>query len=181
RRETMVAVVQVPSVLPRITEVPLPPGATPSDGRKAAAPPATPRFAYMLLEDLINMHAGELFPGFRVLGCSPFRVARNFDLSIDEGEVDDLLETLQKELRRRERGSAVRLEIAHDTPIEVVVFLRSALRLESDAVYIFESPLHPADPERLGATDEMRESLAEASSPQIVPTLKEYVEPFRVI
>jgi len=55
RRETMVAVVQVPSVLPRITEVPLPAAA--SEGNGAVAP-GTTRFAYMLLEDLITMHAG---------------------------------------------------------------------------------------------------------------------------
>src|SRR5262249_42843739 len=48
RRETMVAVVQVPSVLPRITEVPLPPAPAASDGN-GAAPPGTTRFAYMLL------------------------------------------------------------------------------------------------------------------------------------
>src|SRR5450432_514667 len=97
RPETIVAVVQVPSVLPRITEV-----------------PGAGRFSFMLLEDLIAMHAGDLFPGFHVVGCSPFRVTRNFDLSIDEDEADDLLKTIQKELRRRERGSAVRLEITED-------------------------------------------------------------------
>jgi len=179
RRETMVAVVQVPSVLPRITEVPLPAAAT-TDGNGAAAA-GTTRFAYMLLEDLITMHAGELFPGFRVLGCSPFRVTRNFDLSIDEDEADDLLKTIQKELRRRERGSAVRLEIAHDTPVEVVVFLRQALRLETDDVYLLEGPLHVADFAALGARDEMRPFRDEPFSPQIVPPLQEYDDIFSVI
>ena len=155
RRETVVAVVQVPSVLPRLTEVPLPPpAAATSDGNGVAAA-GTTRFAYMLLEDLITMHAGELFPGYRVLGCSAFRVTRNFDLSIDEDEADDLLKTIQKELRRRERGSAVRLEIAHDTPVEVVVFLRQALRLENDDVYLFDGPLHLADLGPLAGRDEL--------------------------
>jgi len=180
RRETVVAVVQVPSVLPRVTEVPLPPAAALSEGNGVPAA-GTTRFAYMLLEDLITMHAGELFPGFRVLGCSPFRVTRNFDLSIDEDEADDLLKTIQKELRRRERGSAVRLEIAHDTPVEVVVFLRSALRLETDDVYLFEGPLHLADLAPLGARDDMREYRDEPFSPQIVPPLQEYDDIFRVI
>jgi polyphosphate kinase len=179
RRETMVAVVQVPSVLPRITEVPLPPAATAEGNGVAAA--GTTRFAYMLLEDLITMHAGELFPGFRVLGCSPFRVTRNFDLSIDEDEADDLLKTIQKELRRRERGSAVRLEIAHDTPVEVVVFLRQALRLETDDVYLFDGPLHLADLGALGGHDELKEFRDEPFSPQIVPPLQEYDDIFRVI
>jgi polyphosphate kinase len=182
RRETVVAVVQVPSVLPRITEVPLPPpaGSAASDGNGVSAA-GTTRFAYMLLEDLITMHAGELFPGYKVLGCSAFRVTRNFDLSIDEDEADDLLKTIQKELRRRERGSAVRLEIAHDTPVEVVVFLRQALRLETDDVYLFDGPLHLADLGPLGSRDELREYRDEPFSPQIVPPLQEYDDIFRII
>jgi polyphosphate kinase len=164
RRETMVAVVQVPSVLPRITE-------TPGAGR----------FSFTLLEDLIAMHAGELFPGFRVMGCSPFRVTRNFDLSIDEDEADDLLKTIQKELRRRERGSAVRLEIAQDTPQEVVSFLSSALRLEPDDIYLTDGPLHLADLAPIGARDDLREYKDEPFSPQIVPPLQEYDDIFRVI
>src|SRR5882672_1463891 len=135
RRQTVLAVVQVPSVLKRINEVASAPG---GDGPQA-------RFSFMLLEDLIAMHAGDLFPGFRVVGCSAFRVTRNSDLSIDEDEADDLLKTIQKELRRRERGNAVRLEIAHDSPIEIVTFLRSVLRLEDDDVYRVDGPLHLAD------------------------------------
>jgi len=164
RRETMVAVVQVPSVLPRITDV-----------------PGSGRFSFTLLEDLIAMHAGELFPGFRVVGCSPFRVTRNFDLSIDEDEADDLLKTIQKELRRRERGSAVRLEIAQDTPQEVVSFLSSALRLEPDDVYLTDGPLHLADLAPICGRDDLREYKDEPFSPQIVPPLQEYDDIFRVI
>jgi polyphosphate kinase len=135
----------------------------------------------MMLEDLIAMHAGDLFPGFRVLGCSPFRVTRNFDLSIDEDEADDLLKTIQKELRRRERGNAVRLEIAQDTPAEVLSFLRSALRLETDDVYLFDGPLHLADLASISGRDELREVRDEPFSPQIVPPLQEYDDIFKVI
>ena len=135
----------------------------------------------MMLEDLIAMHAGDLFPGFRVLGCSPFRVTRNFDLSIDEDEADDLLKTIQKELRRRERGNAVRLEIAQDTPAEVLSFLRSALRLETDDVYLFDGPLHLADLASICGRDELREVRDEPFSPQIVPPLQEYDDIFKVI
>src|SRR3954463_4302098 len=63
RRQAIFAVVQVPSVLPRLVEVP------------AVAPC---KAAFVLLEDVIAMHVGDLFPGFRVIGCSPFRVTRNF-------------------------------------------------------------------------------------------------------
>jgi polyphosphate kinase len=175
RREAMVAVVQVPSVLPRLTEVPLAAG----DSGNGAGHPT--RFAFMMLEDLIAMHAGELFPGFRVLNCSAFRVTRNFDLSIDEDEADDLLKTIQKELRRRERGSAVRLEIAHDTPTEVLAFLRSSLRLEADDVYLFAGPLHLADLAPVSSREELREFRDEPFSPQIVPPLQEYDDIFKII
>ncbi|HVR64464.1 MAG TPA: polyphosphate kinase 1, partial [Polyangia bacterium] len=176
RRETIIAVVQVPSVLARVMEVPVA-GVVPAtaDG----APPH--RFSFLLLEDLIAMQAGELFPGFRVVGCSAFRVTRNFDLSIDEDEADDLVKTIQKELRRRERGSAVRLEIAHDSPPEVVGFLRTALRLENDDVYLIDGPLHLADLGPIYARDDLREFKDEAFSPQIVPPLQEYDDIFRVI
>jgi hypothetical protein len=50
----------------------------------------------------MDMHVGELFPGFRVVSCSAFRVTRNSDLTIDEDEAADLLKTIQKELRRRD-------------------------------------------------------------------------------
>jgi polyphosphate kinase len=176
RRPAIIAVVQVPSVLARITEVPLPPDG--ADRDKDAAPA---RIAFMLLEDLIAMHAGDLFPGFRVVGCSAFRVTRNFDLSIDEDEADDLLKTIQKELRRRERGNAVRLEIAHETPAEIVTFLRSALRLESDDVYMVDGPLHLADFAPIQGREDLRELKDEPFSPQIVPPLQEYDDIFRVI
>jgi polyphosphate kinase len=178
RRQTVLAVVQVPSVLKRVSEVP--PAVPAPDG--APAIPAA-RFSYMLLEDLIAMHAGDLFPGFRVIGCSAFRVTRNSDLSIDEDEADDLLKTIQKELRRRERGSAVRLELAHDAPAEIVGFLRSVLRLEEDDVYRVDGPLHLADlaPIAQAAGGDLRELRDEPFSPQIVPPLQEYEDIFRVI
>jgi len=170
KRETVLAVVQVPSVLKRVSEI-------------APAGPEGARFSFVLLEDLIAMHVGDLFPGFRVVGCSAFRVTRNSDLSIDEDEADDLLKTIQKELRRRERGNAVRLEIAHDTPADIVAFLRSVLRLEEDDVYRLDGPLHLADlgPIAQIAGVEFRELRDEPFSPQIVPPLQEYDDIFRVI
>jgi len=120
RRSRIFAVVQVPAVLKRLVEI----------------PPSPPhRAAFVLLEDVIAMHVGELFPGFRVVGCHCFRVTRDFDLSVDEDEADDLLKTIQRELRRRERNQVVRLELAHDTPAEVESFLRKALHLQPDDVY----------------------------------------------
>jgi polyphosphate kinase len=158
RRHTIFAVVQVPSVLARLVEVtPAPHGQAP----------------YLLLEDLIAMHVGGLFPGFRVVGCSPFRVTRNFDLSIDEDEADDLLKTIQRELRRRERGQAVRLELASDCPAEIESFLRGALRLDPLDVYRVDGPLRLSELNPLSTHPHLRDFHDEFFAPQLVPQLHE--------
>ena len=158
RRPTVFAVVQVPGVLGRLVEV---------------EPAMEGQAAFILLEDLIGMHVGELFPGFRVVGCSPFRVTRNFDLSIDEDEADDLLKTIQRELRKRERGQAVRLEIASDSPAEVENFLRVALRLEPSDVYRVEGLLRLSDLNQVITHAQLRDFHDEQFVPQIVPQLHE--------
>ncbi len=158
RRPTIFAVVQVPGVLARLVEV---------------EPAAEGQAAFILLEDLIAMHVGGLFPGFRVVGCSPFRVTRNFDLSIDEDEADDLLKTIQRELRKRERGQAVRLEVASDAPDELETFLRGALRLDSADVYRVDGPLRLSDLNSLGSHPQMRDFHDEPFAPQLVPQLHE--------
>ena len=158
RRQTIFAVVQVPGVLARLVEVePAPEG----------------KAAFILLEDLIAMHVGGLFPGFRVVGCSPFRVTRNFDLSIDEDEADDLLKTIQRELRKRERGQAVRLEVASDAPADVETFLRGALRLEPSDVYRVDGPLRLGDLTSLGNHPHLDDFHDEPFAPQLVPQLHE--------
>ncbi|HXU80836.1 MAG TPA: polyphosphate kinase 1 [Polyangia bacterium] len=166
RRQAIFAVVQVPSVLPRLVEVP------------AVAPC---KAAFVLLEDVIAMHVGDLFPGFRVIGCSPFRVTRNFDLSIDEDEADDLLQTIQKELRKRERGQAVRLEITADTAPEVEGLLREALRLERDDVYAVDGPLHLADLSPLYGRDELWSHKDDPFLPQMAAPLCDAPDLFRAI
>jgi polyphosphate kinase len=166
KRQAIFAVVQVPAVLPRLVEVP------------AVAPC---KAAFVLLEDVIAMHVGELFPGFKVVSCSAFRVTRNFDLSIDEDEADDLLKTIQKELLRRERGQAVRLEIAGETSPEVEAFLREALRLERDDVYAVDGPLHLADLAPLYGRDELWEHKDEVFLPQMVAGLSDAPDLFRAI
>ena len=94
--EANFGVVQVPMMLPRLLEVPTTKGA---------------RHAYVLIEDLVARHAGTIFPGVRLRGTYTFRVTRNFDIEIDEEEAEDLLQTIQQELRKRERGNAVRVEV----------------------------------------------------------------------
>jgi polyphosphate kinase len=109
-----------------------------------------------------------------VVGCSPFRVTRNFDLSIDEDEADDLLKTIQRELRKRERGQAVRLEVASDAPDEVeTLSARGSLRLEASDVYRVDGPLRLGDLIPLCNHSNLRDFHDEPFAPVLVPQLHE--------
>jgi polyphosphate kinase len=120
--EKLFAVVQVPSVLPRFV-------ALPSD------PSPTPRHVFTPLETVIRLHLSELFPGMEIDDDTVFRVTRNSDFEIDDDEVEDLLKTIEEEVRKRRRGAAVRLQIESDAPAEVEQFLMTALDLDPTDVY----------------------------------------------
>ncbi|HEY2031182.1 MAG TPA: polyphosphate kinase 1 [Myxococcales bacterium] len=146
--------VPVPSVLPRLVEVP-------DAGRRA----------YVLLEDVIARYAAQLFPGMAVEGCWAFRVTRNWDLSIDEEEAEDLLVTIEREVRRRDRGSAVRLEIAAAAEQHLSDYLVRALKLGPSDVYRIDGPLNIPDLLPLLGRIEQKELHDEPFTPVIPPAV----------
>jgi polyphosphate kinase len=135
--EPAFALLQVPPVLPRV--VALPSADADSAGKRV-----------VLLEQLVAQHANELFRGFRSLGAWPFRVLRNFDLTIDEEEAEDLLDVITEEVRRRDRGNAVMLSVAQDCPEQALTLLRDAMELDPDFVIPSEAPLALEDLVELG-------------------------------
>jgi polyphosphate kinase len=147
-------VVPVPSVLPRLVEVPDP-------GRRS----------YVLLEDVIARHAAQLFPEMPIEGCYAFRVTRNWDLSFDEEEAEDLLVTIEREVRRRDRGSAVRLEIAAHAEQQMVDYLVRALKLGPGDVYRPEGPLDIPDLLPFLGRMEQKELHDEPFTPVIPPQI----------
>src|SRR5713101_2001414 len=147
-------VVPVPSVLPRLVEVP-------DSGRRN----------YVLLEDLIARYVAQLFPGMPTEGCWAFRVTRNWDLSIDEEEAEDLLVTIEREVRRRDRGSAVRLEIAAGAEQQMVDYLVRALKIGAGDVYRPEGPLNIPDLLPLLGRLEQKELHDEPFTPVVPPQL----------
>src|SRR5438067_8526780 len=146
-------VVPVPSVLPRLVEIP-------NHGR-----------CFVLLEDVIARHAAQLFPGMPIDGCWPFRVTRNWDLTIDEEEAEDLLVTIEREVRRRDRGSAVRLEIAAGAEQQMVDYLVRALKLGPSDVYRPEGPLNIPDLLPLLGRIEQKELHDEPFTPTVPPQI----------
>jgi polyphosphate kinase len=117
-REKMFAVVQVPAVLPRFMQLPSEKG-----------------HVFVALETVIRMHLMDLFPGMQLGPGSVFRVTRDSEYEIDDDEVEDLLKTIEEEVKKRRRGDAVRLEIETDAPAEIEQFLTNALNLDAQSVY----------------------------------------------
>lgn len=156
-REAQLAVVQLPSMLPRLVRLP-------GEGRH-----------FTLLEDVIAAHLTELFPGYAVAKAdtAPFRVVRNWDLAVDEEESDDLLSAIQQELRRRDRGAAVRLSIgAHASPM-LVSQLAAALHLADEDVYRVNGPHQLADLGQLADHDTRPELKVEPHVPAMPPELRD--------
>jgi len=113
------ALVQIPSLLPRLFLL--------SEG--------TQRRRYIFLEDIIRMFSHRLFKGFDVSEIHSFRLTRDSDLVIEEDEGESLMKVIQLELRRREKGAAVRLEVMRTMPENTMNRLMQALDLGRDDVY----------------------------------------------
>jgi polyphosphate kinase len=125
-KKEMLAIVQVPGVLTRFIAVP-------SQNEKSQ---------FILLEDVISHFLYKLFKGYTVLSVSPFRITRNADLTIHEEGSSDLLREIEKELKKRKSGSAVRLEMQNGKMSEkVLAFLLDVLELKQRDVYAFNGPL----------------------------------------
>ncbi len=89
------AVVQLPQVLPRFVSL---------------GTPESPQ--YILLEQAVAARLPELFGGFSVLHWTTFRISRDSDIEMLEQESDDMLRLIEERLKTRQRGEAVRLEVA---------------------------------------------------------------------
>jgi polyphosphate kinase len=126
--EPLHAIVQVPRVVPRLIAMPR--------GKEPDEP-----WDYIYLASLIKQHISELFPGLILEGVHPFRVTRNSDLYIDEEEAENLLRTIEQELRRSSRGDAVRLEVEADCPRDFRDLLLEFFDLTEADVYKADGPL----------------------------------------
>ncbi|MBA3805398.1 MAG: polyphosphate kinase 1, partial [Acidobacteria bacterium] len=116
-------------------------------------PPSVPRLVpvddtgsrFTFLGELIAANIAELFPGMRTSKSYLFRVTRDADVEIREDEASDLIEIMERNLRRRRFGAAVRLEVAAKMPREMAEYLTESLNLTSDDVYAIDGPLNLPD------------------------------------
>jgi len=124
--EPLFAIIQIPSILPRCVPIP-----SRSNSKKQE---------FILLEDIITAFIDSLFAGYVIESVSPFRITRNSDLSIDEEGAEDLLEEIEKELRRRKWGIPVRLEVESDVEPYALEVLKEELEIE-EGLYMIDGPL----------------------------------------
>ena len=123
------ATVQVPSVLPRMISLP-----EELFEEKAKA-------HVILLEEVIEHHMDKLFLNYDVICAHPFRIMRNADLSIDEDEAEDLLKEIEKQLKKRQWGEAIRLEVEEGVDKKLLKILNKELKLEQEDIYYINGPL----------------------------------------
>ena len=124
--EHSMGLIQVPSVLDRITEV-VPEG----------------RRTFVFLEDIIASHCNDLFKGCHILDLVPFRVTRDSDLDIEEEDSVDLMKEVEESLRKRKRGVTVRLELFKTNNTRIKKFLEDNLDVTDMEVYEINGALDP--------------------------------------
>ena len=121
--------VQAPRSLPRIIRLP-----------DHLSKPGEHNFVF--LSSIIRVHVQQLFPGLDVDGCYQFRVTRNSNLYVDDEEVSDLVRALEGQLEASRYGAAVRIEIGHQCPDDLIEFLLDHFKLGLDDMYLVDGPVN---------------------------------------
>ncbi len=119
------AMVQVPDVLPRLVPIP-------SEGNEETG---------ILLEEIIERNIDKLFLNYHVIAAQPFRVMRNADLTIDEDEAEDLLKEIEKQIRMRQWGEVIRLEVQAGIDKRLLKLLKEELSIGNEDIYQISGPL----------------------------------------
>lgn len=119
------ATVQVPSVLSRVVQLP-------SAGKAKKI---------ILLEEMIERNMDKLFLNYDIVCAHPFRIMRNADLTIDEDEAADLLKEIEKQLKMRQWGEAIRLEVEDGMDKRLLKIIKKELSIEEQNIYEIDGPL----------------------------------------
>lgn len=160
------ATVQVPSVLPRIVRLPDGP-----NGEKCLT----------LLEEIIERNIDKLFLNYNVVCAHPYRIMRNADLTIDEDDAADLLKEIQKQLKKRQWGEVIRLEIEDKMEPKLLKILKQEFNVKEDDIYKINGPLDLTFLMKLYGIQGMEEHRAKPYKPQPVPGMNDEEDIFTQI
>jgi polyphosphate kinase len=145
------ATVQVPSGLSRIIEIPS------EDGFERT---------YILLEQVIERNLGKLFVSNDVICAFPYRVMRNADLSIEEEEAADLLMEIEKQLKKRQWGEAIKLEVEKDIDKELLKIITDEFNIKEQDIFYIDGPLDLTFLFRLSGIDGFDDLKSKPYTPQ---------------
>ncbi len=119
------ATVQVPAVLDRLVLLP---------GRTRVQ-------RVILLEEVIERNISKLFLHYDIVTAHPYRITRNGDFTIQEDEAEDLLKEIEKQVKKRQRGEAIRLEVEDEIDKRLLKFLKKELKVGDNSVFKIDGPL----------------------------------------
>ncbi|MBY0511252.1 MAG: RNA degradosome polyphosphate kinase [Rhodospirillaceae bacterium] len=111
-----------------------------------------PTIRFILMEDLVLMFAGALFPGFKVMQTGHFRVIRDSEMEIDE-EAEDLVGSFESALKRRRRGTCIRLALGGDMPTDQVKLICDELEVSAEDTFKIEGMIGQTDLKQLITED----------------------------
>ena len=155
REEMEFATVQVPGVLSRIVQLP-----SGSKGKKV-----------ILLEEIIERNMHKLFLNYDIVCAHPFRIMRNADLTIEEDEAADLLKEIEKQLKKRQWGQAIRLEVEEGCDGRLLKIIKDELQMEEQNIYAIDGPLDLTVLRKLYGMEGFEHLKAPGYTPQPVPEL----------
>lgn len=154
--ETEFATVQVPSVLPRIIRLP--------EGKKGEK-------RVILLEEVIERNIQKLFLNYNVICAHPYRIMRNADLTIDEDEAADLLKEIQRQLKKRQWGEVIRLEIEDKMDKHLLKVLKKEFNIKEEEIFSINGPLDLTFLMKMYGLDGFDHLKYESYHPQPVPDM----------
>ncbi|MBB3608987.1 RNA degradosome polyphosphate kinase [Rhizobium sp. BK602] len=118
-REPMTALLRLPPALDRFVRL----------------PDASNVIRYITLEDVVNIFIHRLYPGYEVQGSGTFRIIRDSDIEVEE-EAEDLVRFFETALKRRRRGSVIRIETDSEMPLELRQFVVESLNVPENRIAV---------------------------------------------
>lgn len=166
KNEYEFATVQVPSVLPRIVSIPS---------------NQIEQKAVILLEEIIERNINKLFLNYDIVTTCKFRIMRNADLTIDEEEAADLLKEIEKQIKKRQWGEVIRLEVEEKIDKRLLKIITSELSISEEEIYYISGPLDLTFLMKMYGINGFEAIKTLAYTPQQVPQIKDGTSIFECI
>ncbi len=153
--------IRIPRVLPRFYQV--------SDN------------VYVPIESIVERHAEEIFPGYKLISSAAFRITRNADIVIEEEEADDFMMIMEQGLKLRRRGAFVRLEIEENADEDLMKFLNSHMQIFAKDIYEYKIPLNLGALWQIINNKDFSYLTQQPYNPKILPPFSKNESVFKII